>query len=303
MNRLVAVFLLIVLPCVATTLGYAQATRTWVSGVGDDVNPCSRTAPCKTFAGAISKTAAGGEISALDPAGFGAVTITKSITLNGDGGLASILVSGSNAITVSSNLLATDVVILRSLSLVASNNGGNTPSGISYLGGGLLVVENCTISGFTGNGINMSLSGSGNLTVRNTSITGGSSGVRITSSSGTVQAQLDNVSIRGAGNGVYSSYGATTVSNSVLSQNTTYGALADGGGTMTLVSSTLTGNGTAAQALSGGIIRLSNNDVFDNAGGFRCDGGAMFSAGNNRKGGNLGSGTPCVFSTPAIAVQ
>src|SRR5216684_8686022 len=61
----------------------AQATRTWVSGVGDDANPCSRTAPCKTFAGAISKTAKGGEIDALDPGGFGAVTITKSITIDG----------------------------------------------------------------------------------------------------------------------------------------------------------------------------------------------------------------------------
>src|SRR5438477_3797204 len=48
---------------------FAQATRTWVSGVGDDVNPCSRTAPCKTFAGAISKTAGGGEIDVLDPGG------------------------------------------------------------------------------------------------------------------------------------------------------------------------------------------------------------------------------------------
>ena len=65
-----------------TSLAYAQATRTWVSGVGDDANPCSRTAPCKTFAGAISKTAAAGEIDCLDPGGFGAVTITKSITID-----------------------------------------------------------------------------------------------------------------------------------------------------------------------------------------------------------------------------
>ncbi|MCU0340213.1 MAG: hypothetical protein MUE30_10020, partial [Spirosomaceae bacterium] len=72
----------------------------WVSGVGDDANPCSRTAPCKTFAGAISKTAAGGEISVLDPGGFGAVTITKSITLNGDGTLAGILASGTNGIVI-----------------------------------------------------------------------------------------------------------------------------------------------------------------------------------------------------------
>ena len=60
----------------------AQATRTWVSGVGDDVNPCSRTAPCKTFAGAISKTANGGEIDCLDPGGYGTLTITKSITVS-----------------------------------------------------------------------------------------------------------------------------------------------------------------------------------------------------------------------------
>src|SRR5438105_15149189 len=73
----------------------AQATRTWVSGVGDDVNPCSRTAPCKTFAGAISKTASPGEIDALDPGGYGAVTITKSITIDGAGTLASILASGT----------------------------------------------------------------------------------------------------------------------------------------------------------------------------------------------------------------
>src|SRR6187431_1230311 len=88
---------------------FAQATRTLVSGVGDDVNPCSRTAPCKTFAGAISKTAAKGEISVLDPGGFGAVNITKSITLNGDGTLAGILASLVNGIIVNAPA-TTDVV-------------------------------------------------------------------------------------------------------------------------------------------------------------------------------------------------
>src|SRR2546422_2478642 len=84
--------------CVFTMPAWAQANRTWVSGVGDDVNPCSRTAPCKTFAGAISKTAAGGEIDALDPGGFGEVTITKSLTIDGQGQVASILVQGTPAI-------------------------------------------------------------------------------------------------------------------------------------------------------------------------------------------------------------
>src|SRR6204780_522510 len=92
---------------------HAQATRTWISGVGDDANPCSRTAPCKTFAGAISKTTTGGEIDALDPGGFGALTITKSITLDGGGGqVASILVSGTPGITVNA---AGGVIILRNL--------------------------------------------------------------------------------------------------------------------------------------------------------------------------------------------
>src|SRR5215210_7039592 len=107
--RLMLNALAVFVVCLAcSTLAQAQATRTWVSGVGDDANPCSRTAPCKTFAGAISKTAAGGEISVLDPGGFGAVNITKAITINGEGTLASILFSGTNGIIV--NAGANDIV-------------------------------------------------------------------------------------------------------------------------------------------------------------------------------------------------
>src|SRR6202012_1127709 len=98
----------------ASAPAHAQATRTWVSGVGDDANPCSRTAPCKTFAGAIAKTAPGGEIDALDPGGFGALTITKSITIDGGGGqVASILVAGTNGFVVAAR--STDVVIIRNM--------------------------------------------------------------------------------------------------------------------------------------------------------------------------------------------
>src|SRR6201991_3337060 len=84
----------------SASLAHAQATRTWVSGVGDDANPCSRTAPCKTFAGAISKTAAGGEINCLDPGGFGTVTITKSMTIDCSATLGSILASGTNGVNI-----------------------------------------------------------------------------------------------------------------------------------------------------------------------------------------------------------
>src|ERR1700729_3129582 len=103
---------------------HAQATRTWISGVGDDANPCSRTAPCKTFAGAIAKTAAGGEIDCLDPGGFGALTITKAITLDcGFGQVGSVLVSGSNGINV--NAGASDVVIIRNLEINGISGTGS----------------------------------------------------------------------------------------------------------------------------------------------------------------------------------
>src|SRR6202034_613565 len=98
----IAVLGTILLPVLCTVPAHAQATRTWVSGVGDDSNPCSRTSPCLTFAGAITKTAAGGEIDALDPGGFGTLTITKSITIDGGGQVASVMASSeANGINVS----------------------------------------------------------------------------------------------------------------------------------------------------------------------------------------------------------
>ena len=132
------------------SVAHAQATRTWVSGVGDDANPCSRTAPCKTFAGAISKTAAGGEISVLDPGGFGGVTVTKSITIDGNGVVASILVSGLNGITINDGGLGTAVVTVRNLSFngLGLTTGGSGVAGIKMISGAALVVDHVAISGF-----------------------------------------------------------------------------------------------------------------------------------------------------------
>src|ERR671910_249281 len=115
----------------ATTPAHAQATRTWVSGVGDDANPCSRTAPCKTFAGAISKTAAGGEINAIDPGGYGAVTITKSITIDATGTFGSILNSLGNGVTV--NAAPSDRVVLRGLDIMGSSQAGQPCAGLNGL--------------------------------------------------------------------------------------------------------------------------------------------------------------------------
>src|ERR1041385_3530332 len=168
MTRMKSLFniLAVFVVCLAcSTLAQAQATRTWVSGVGDDANPCSRTAPCKTYAGAISKTAAGGEISTLDPGGFGAVTITKAITIDGGGGqVASVLVSGTNGIVI--NAGPSDTVILRNLRINGLSTGLN---GIKFIGGNILYVENCDIFSFTGAGIDVESSGNTVTYVSNTS--------------------------------------------------------------------------------------------------------------------------------------
>src|SRR6516225_3833779 len=143
MTRLFALLIVAAISILNASSASAQASRTWVSGVGDDVNPCSRTAPCKTFAGAISKTLAGGEINCLDPGGFGAVTITKSITISCEAGTAGVLVSGTNGIVV--NVLSTDTVYLRGLDFEGLTTG---LSGILVLGAGVVHVQHCLIRNF-----------------------------------------------------------------------------------------------------------------------------------------------------------
>src|SRR5689334_16527975 len=117
--------LVAVLPLLLVCSGVAsaQATRTWVSGVGDDVNPCSRTAPCKTFAGAISKTAPGGEIDCLDPGGFGTVTVTKGMTFDCIGTLGSSLNSGTSGFVI--NAGANDTVTIRNITINGAGTGVN----------------------------------------------------------------------------------------------------------------------------------------------------------------------------------
>jgi hypothetical protein len=141
--RIRSLILFIFVATVITTGAFAQASRTWVSGVGDDANPCSRTAPCKTYAGAISKTAANGQISVLDPGGFGAVTITKSITLDGAGTLGSTVAAVQNAIIINAGV--NDNVTIRNLQLDGLGSG---LAGVNILSAKSVTIDHVAIFGF-----------------------------------------------------------------------------------------------------------------------------------------------------------
>ncbi|HEV7700706.1 MAG TPA: right-handed parallel beta-helix repeat-containing protein [Pyrinomonadaceae bacterium] len=165
----------LVLLLIVTPSAKAQATRTWVSGVGDDVNPCSRTAPCKTFAGAISKTAVNGEINCIDPAGYGAVTITKSITIDCTGTFGSILAAGTNGIII--RVADTDIrksVRIRGLAINGAATGTN---GVRIISPSNVVIENTVIDGFIQAGI--SVEEAATVFVRNTSLRGSGIGINV----------------------------------------------------------------------------------------------------------------------------
>ena len=256
--------MVLVLFVLTSNLVFGQATRTWVSGVGDDANPCSRTAPCKTFAGAISKTAPGGEIDALDPGGFGALTITKSITLDGGGGqVASILVAGTNGIVVAAG--STDVVIIRNLrfdGLLGAGNANAGINGIRFISGKTLIIESCDIFGFNNNGIDIANNQNSQVTVHNTRVSNVAAvGLRATTSAGTVGVSIDESQFTANGFGVWAdSNSKVDVSRSRAAGNAAIGfisqAVGSGPSTMDVDGSVTVNNGVGLQA--GGNVGPSN---------------------------------------------
>lgn len=233
----------------AATL-HAQATRTWVSGVGDDANPCSRTAPCKTFPGAISKTAAGGEINVLDPGGFGAVTITKSITIRSDRFEAGVLVSGTNGIVVSAG--PNDRVVLEGLDIEGIGTGLN---GVNFLSGKELYVIRCQIRNFTQNGISVASSTSGGHAFINDSFilfNGGASG-----------SGFGGVNVTGPSN-------IASITNTNLLSNSNFAVQANGAGTIVGVQTTVLNNtATGISLLNGGIaVSIGPSNLVTGAGAF-----------------------------------
>lgn len=281
------------------SMAQAQATRTWVSGVGDDVNPCSRTAPCKTFAGAISKTAAGGEIDALDPGGFGAVTATKSITIDGTkgAGFGSILASGTNGVNVNDSATATPNTIVVTLRNLSINGAGTTLGvhGVNMTSGKTLNVEDCQIQNFSQNGINvnMTVGLATDVHVRNTTFFNVGQGVRLSSTAGGsfVSATLDNISIKkttATGNtGVRLDANAIAeVKDSTISFAGTGIGMAGSGARANIINSTIVHCTTGISAAAGTTGRLAHSSIIDNVTGISFTGGTVRTFGDNNFDGN-----------------
>ncbi|HEX8468768.1 MAG TPA: hypothetical protein VF620_13285 [Allosphingosinicella sp.] len=290
--------LTVALATAGMTVGYAapaaaQATRTWVSGVGDDVNPCSRTAPCKTFAGAISKTAAGGEINCLDPGGFGAVTITKSMTIDchyTEGGA----LAGGNGITV--NALSTDTVVIRGLDIFGVNPPSN---GVRVLVAAAVHIEDCVIRRFNAAnsfGISFQPSGTTNLYVTNTRVTHNGNG-----------ATGGGMLIKPTGTG----NARATVQNTQIQHNTNYGISVDttgssASGSVALVldssqvtGSSVTGINALAPVGAAPIFGMVTNSIIAHnvLAGYNGDGSTVtFRFGNNTITGNSFGGASAVQS-------
>jgi hypothetical protein len=289
--------------CAALVAGFssgafAQATRTWVSGVGDDANPCSRTAPCKTFAGAISKTADKGEISVLDPGGFGVVTITKGITINGTGTLAGILSAGSpSAITVNDVNAAvpnSSVVIIRDVSM---NGAGTGTSGVRYLSGKTVMLDHCWIYGMTSRGIDVSKTSSGNLKVLNTVIENcGEDGIHMTTTANQILATVNNTDIMNcAGDGIE---GVTNVLLALVNTRVTHngnGVRSTGAGCQFNIDDIFVSySGVGLQASTGSTFRVSDSIIAQNATGISQNSGVIDSFQGNSL---MGNTTPGAFSS------
>jgi hypothetical protein len=289
------------------TPAFAQATRTWVSGVGDDANPCSRTAPCKTFAGAISKTAAGGEINCLDPGGFGAVTINKTLTIDchfTEGGV----LAGGNGIVV--NAAATDVVVIRGLDIF-----GVTPPthGVRILVAGAVIIEDCVIRRFNAAssfGVSFQPSGATKLYISNTAITqngsgatGGGINVQPTGV-GTAMVWLNNVHVvHNANDGMHIDTSANLASTQKVDiQNSDFAGNVNGvnaigasGVNLNVAfidSRAVNNTGTGLIATNGVIYLTGHSTIFGNNTGVSASGVAtMGSYGDNYVNGNGTDGT------------
>jgi hypothetical protein len=264
------------------------------------VNPCSRTAPCKTFAGAISKTAKDGEISVLDPGGYGAVTITKSIYINGThgagyGSILNVLVNGVT-INITDALDVRKAVRLRALDINGASQGIN---GVNILAANNVWIEDSVIDGNTGDGTNNGMgiriattaAVTTNVYVSDTMIHKNHTGVRVSATAGFAVLNIRDSNIEGNTNGItVNTNGFATVQNCRFAANTGNGvATIASTGTITIRESVLSNNGTAINAAAGSTVRSLSNILNNNTTGFGGTTAVIQTDGQNK---NIANSTP-----------
>lgn len=296
--RLFSIPLLAVTICfLFSATAEAQATRTWVSGVGDDVNPCSRTAPCKTFAGAISKTATNGEINCLDPAGYGSVTIIKSITIDCEDTQGSILAAGTNGIIVNITGAADTkkAVKLRGLSI---NGAGTGINGVRILAANSVTIENVVIDGFTTHGVSVeTIVGTPKVTIDSSAMrSNGGNGINTFITGGTLALTVSNSRLNDNQTGLnLSSNTKATISDSVVNGNGS--GLVAANASLGVIRCGVSNNTTGILASIGGNIRIANNLITANGTGLSVSGGTLTSFVSNVFSGNTVDGSPSATVT------
>jgi len=284
------------LPAVAqagTSAPHTPQMRTYVSGLGNDSNPCTASLPCKTFSAALALTIAGGEIFVLNSANYGAVTINKAVTITSEGAVAGVLATSGVGLTI--NAGASDVINLRGLDI----DGGNSGSvGIQFSSGQALNIQKSVVRGFANSGIACTPSGAASLFVSDTTVTNNlTNGILV---SGTVNGAINRVTASANGVGVFANGAGVslTITNTVTGKNN-YGIGASASA-VTLSNLTANSNAIGIAAQQAAIVRVGQSTVSANGTGLQpTNGGQIVSFGNNNVGGNGTDGAP----TSTVTVQ
>jgi hypothetical protein len=270
------------------SLAHAQTTSNYVSGKGNDANPCTPSTPCLTLQRALSNTVAGGEVITLDSANYGYATINRAVTITNATGITGVLAMSSvTGITVAAG--ANDTINLQGLEIEGAGSGAN---GIQFSSGSTLNIKDSVIRGFN-NGINFQPSGPGTLSVVGTLISGNSTGI-LFQTSATSSAALNDVQLINNATGLVASSASSTavaninVQNSIVSSNSTVGILSGSNSAILVTNSVISNNGVGLQAQTASSnLQVSQSTVGGNVIEWTAaNGGLVISAGKNSFGGN-----------------
>jgi hypothetical protein len=272
----------------------AQAPRTFVSAAGSDSNPCSFAAPCRHFQAAVNATSAGGEVDALDPAGYGPITITQSITIEGQGWSYIAPPINGNGITIAFPG-GEDSVVIHGVSLNGAGITGAT-TGIAFNSGGRLIVRDCVVQNFSFIGIEIRPSGLISFAVTNTTLSNDGIGISYIVPNGTAEAMgfIDHVVQSGSTNGIEidvttNSAANVAISNSIFNGND-FGILVNGASAFGVsIDNTHTTNNSIGGIRATGVVTvlLSRSVIsFNDTGILNGTNNSFFSYQDNRIDGN-----------------